>query len=91
MFRNHVLNVKATLPNGDHVCGPVTTRDYHTFYFSHYATKIDFCFAMQKVNSNWYQCEGSNLIVPQMVVNEIGYSIDFFLMENQLHSNLEIA
>jgi len=91
MFRNHVLNVKATLPNGDHVCGPVTTKDYHTYHFCHYATKVDFCFIMQKGESSWYQCEGYTLKVPQTVINEIGYSIDFFMQQNQISAKYEVA
>lgn len=91
MFRNHVLNVKATLPNGDHVCGPVTTRDYNTYHFCHFTSNVEFCFALQKINAKWIQCAGSSLKVPKSVVDEIGYSIDFFLMENQILAEYEVA
>ena len=91
MFRNHVLNVKVTLPNGDFVCGPVTTRNYATYHFCHFETKTDYRFALQKGIVGWYQCEGTDLKIPQKVIDEIGYSIDFFLQENQVQIESEEA
>ena len=82
MFRNYVLNVRVTLYNGSHVCGPVTIRYYFTYHFYNYTNNSDFFIIMRKGNSGWYQFKGYRTEVSQSVIHKISYSINFFIAES---------
>ena len=47
-LNHYILNVRATLPNGNHVYGPVTTKYYVTYHFYNYINNSDFFIIMKK-------------------------------------------
>jgi hypothetical protein len=72
----HLLDARATLPNGEFVKGPVTTADDKTFLFKNRWTSLDFYLEMKKGPSGWNQSGGPEIQHPQSMVDEIGSQID---------------
>jgi len=78
----YITDVEAKLPNGEFVRGPITTGDDKTYLFVNKFGSLDFYLEMKKGENGWYQSGGPEIQHPQSMVDELGYHIDKFLIEN---------
>jgi hypothetical protein len=71
--------------------GPITTGDDTTYLFVNKFSDLDFYLEMKKGKDGWYQSGGPEIQHPQSMVNELGYYIDKFLMENPILNKTDLS
>lgn len=90
MTNKYIIDAEAKLPKGGIVRGRVTTTDDVTYHFRNDFTDLDFYLYMRKSDNGWYQSGGPEIQWPQEMVDELGYQIDKFIIQNHILNKTNI-
>lgn len=87
----YILDANVELPSKEVLRGTITTNDDEEYHFVNRSTDLDFYVYLKKGEHGWYKSNGQEIETPQSMIDELGYQVDKFLIENPKLNNVNLS